>query len=128
MLNTTSLLARLAIIAVLTVPAVTAAAAPGKDVCLVRNADASIRSMIPAERPAIAVAEGLAGTAVVQVDLDDRGGAHNATIVKSSGSSLLDAAARSSALKQRYAPEIHDCANVSGSYRVVVEFADHDSR
>ena len=96
-----------------------------KSVCVTRNADAAMRSVIPVDLPPLASLAGISGSATVQVDLDERGIARNPAIVTSSGSALLDDAARKAALTQTYSPQIRDCQNVGGSYRVVIDFT-HD--
>ncbi len=108
--------------------AVTSATAPvaaetiTKKACTIRNASAVMTSSYPADLPALAQVAQLSGQAAVRVDLDERGTARAATIVTSSGSSILDQAARESALGQKYTPEVRDCEAVSGAYQVTVEF------
>jgi TonB family protein len=93
-----------------------------KNVCLIRNADASMTSSYPVDPPPFAKIAGLTGTVAVQVDLDEHGTAQAAKIVASSGLPILDDAARKAALIQSYKPQIRDCEAVSGSYRVTVDF------
>jgi TonB family protein len=99
------------------------AGTPAKSVCTVRNADATMRSMTPVDMPALAAIQHLSGAATVQFDLDESGVARNAVIIKSAGSGILDTAALKAAVAQNYAPQIRDCENVGGSYRVIIDFA-----
>ena len=99
-----------------------AAGAPSKASCTVPNTDAAMRTNYPAEWPRIAELQNASGIAVIRIDVSETGVARNPVVVKSSGNTLLDEAAKQSTMSQRYAPEIEDCANVSGSYLVDVHF------
>ncbi len=123
MFNPAKMISHSALIAALAFSASPASARTvEKNACSVRNADATLRSMLPLDLPPLAVIQNLSGTAVVQFDLDAKGVARNAAIVTSSGSALLDAQALKSTLAQAYAPQIRDCENIGGQYRIVVDF------
>ncbi len=103
-----------------------ALAAPGPTnnaSCGLRNADAAINTMVPAEWPQIALDQGAQGTALVRIDLRENGTVRNAAIFSSTGNELLDKAAQSASLKQKYSPEVRDCLNVTGTYLVRVDFS-----
>lgn len=103
-----------------------AAQTPAKSVCLAREANAAMTSAIPVDLPALASIQGLSGSAVVRLDVDERGIAANPAVVTSSGYAVLDTAAERAALEQTYAPRVHDCENVGGSYLVEVNFRSND--
>lgn len=104
-------------------PVSAADATHGKSICTVRHSGAAMIGMVPAQTPELAQLQGLAGTAVVRLGLAKNGNPSDAVVVESTGSALLDSAARRAALAQTYAPETNDCAAVGGNYLVRVEFA-----
>jgi len=129
MTNMTKMISHGALLVAIAGAAFPASAEPAaKSVCVTRNADAAMRSMFPVDLPPLASLAGTSGAATVQVDLDERGTASNPVIVTSSGSAVLDTAARKAALAQTYTPQVRDCQNVGGSYRVVIDFTAHDAR
>ena len=102
-----------------------ASASPDKPVrasCATKTADARALTNYPAEWPGIALQLQATGKAIVQIALSDSGAVRNAAVVVSSGNASLDQAAKEATLHQRYAAEVRDCATVSGSYLVEVDF------
>jgi TonB family protein len=106
-------------------PSLAPAAAAAPAACTAPDVQAAIAHPVPVELPPIMAQQTLDTSAVVQIDLDEHGLPSNAAIVKSAGSAMLDDAARKSALAQSYAPEMHDCVPVAGSYRVIVDFTNN---
>lgn len=91
--------------------------------CANPQADAAVRTAFPPELPEIARLQGTSGTAYLKIDLTPEGALANASIIQSSGSNALDQAALTAVRESSFAPEIHDCAPVGGSYVYVVDFS-----
>jgi TonB family protein len=66
--------------------------------------------------PKLARIQGISGTALVEIELDQTGAVVESTIYKSSGSPTLDAAALSAANRTKYSPLIFHCEAVGGTY------------
>jgi TonB family protein len=94
--------------------------------CLTANADAAMTSTIPADLPPFAVIAGLSGSSTIQLDLDAQGKVRKTAVIGTSGSPVLDDAARQAARVQTYAPETRNCVSVGGRYAVVVVFDRRD--
>lgn len=90
--------------------------------CMTSDLDARIVQAVPADYPELARREGATGTTFVQVDLLATGDIADVSIAKSSGNSLLDDAALSAVRASRFAPAMHDCNEISGSYLVQVDW------
>ena len=82
------------------------------------------RAILPAQPvyPPEAHAVRAVGTATVRVDLDETSSVVNAIVMRSSGYSPLDRAARDAALKSSYRTETFACRSVASSYAFVVVF------
>jgi protein TonB len=81
----------------------------------------AVNPVVP-EEPAVAQEEGLSGTTLVKVDLDAAGAVTGVSIYRSSGSSVLDAAAEAAARQTNYKPELRDCEPVAGAYIFAANF------
>ncbi len=85
--------------------------------------DAKIAGLpVQPDYPTIARNLGQTGTVRIRVALDPDGTVVNATIARSSGSVILDAAALTAAQKTRYAPQIFRCERIPGSYTFRADF------
>jgi TonB family protein len=69
-------------------------------------------------------ADGMTGTAEVQVSLDTAGRVTDARIYRSTGSMGLDRVAVLAARRSTYAPQIVDCQPAGGTYLFRVDFQD----
>jgi len=96
---------------------------PTRPSCAAPHVDARTTQKADADYPALAQAQGAAGTSTVKVALSASGVVESATIYRTSGNTVLDQAALKAARNSRYAPEIEDCQKVPGQYLFVVEFA-----
>lgn len=105
-----------------TLPAPASAAANARAYCVLKDVDATMLTSYPAAWPSLALIRDAWGTAVVQVDLSEDGSPRMVRIVRSTGNAPLDAAALAAVRSQKYAPKIHDCHPVAGSYLVEVEY------
>jgi len=81
---------------------------------------AAVRESYPYDYPAIAVAAGLRGSAVVRIALTRAGHVTDAAIAHSSGFGVLDDKALQVARLSTYKPETVACQAVDGQYLLVV--------
>jgi TonB family protein len=91
-------------------------------VCETPNVPARTILAAEAEIPALAASWQLFGTTQVQVDLDTSGDVLGASVLKTSGTPLLDQAAVEATRASKFQPEIRDCEPVAGSYIFIVDF------
>ena len=75
-----------------------------------------------AEMPSMRYFDNATGTANIQVDIDKTGNMLAASVLKSSGDTLLDRSALAAAHASTFAPEMRDCSPVAGSYVFIVDF------
>ncbi len=66
--------------------------------------------------------QGLRGTTAVKVEVDSTGKAVGSSVYVSSGSTLLDDVALSTASANAYAPATFTCVPIVGSYLFVIDF------
>jgi TonB family protein len=90
--------------------------------CAGSHSDAAVVNAVPPDYPEIARQMGLTGTSLVQLDLTPSGTIANASILTSSGNSLLDRAALAAARASSFRSEVRDCTPVAGSYIFSVAF------
>lgn len=90
--------------------------------CRTANVDAAVDGTAFFEKPAIAEQQGIGGTSDVMIRLAPTGALVSESILQSSGNSYLDRAAMLSARLTKFAPEIHNCAAIGGTYLYNVEF------
>lgn len=95
---------------------------PATPACTAPDAAAHVLSAITPDTPELARQEGLTGVTEVRVDLAADGNVEAVSVYRSSGSTLLDAAALRAAKASRYAAASHACENQSGSYIFKAEF------
>ncbi len=93
-----------------------------KEACSVQHRDAALSGTPLYFMPLISQAEGVDGTSVVKVTLSPNGDLLDAAIWNSSGDSNLDKTALHVARLSKYEPETENCAGVSGSYLIDVQF------
>ncbi len=86
--------------------------------------DIAARAIDPVtpDTPEIAQEQGLTGTTQIRVSIDANGAVTDVGIYRSSGSSLLDAAALHAARESTYKADIRNCEAVSGSYLFTATF------
>jgi protein TonB len=84
---------------------------------------APIVAAVP-EMPMIATSLNLSGTTYVQVDLEANGAILNTSVMKSSGTPILDRAALESVRASSFRPEVRSCVAVAGSYLMEVDFPE----
>jgi len=84
--------------------------------CSEPDVAAHVITPITPDTPELARQEGLSGVTEVRVDLGADGQVESVSIYRTSGSTLLDAAALRAAKASRYAPSQHACQSLSGSY------------
>jgi len=90
--------------------------------CAIADTPASVVFAAEPIMPEIARDLWLSGTTQVRVDLDAAGAVIGASVYRSSGSWMLDAAALAATRASRFAPTVHECAPIAGSYLYTVEF------
>jgi len=91
--------------------------------CATPYRDATVTNAQMPDYPAIARRLGNTGTVVVIVGLSTAGAVSSASVLVSSGSPYLDAAALEAARKSRYAPQIFRCEPISGHYLFRADFS-----
>ncbi len=90
--------------------------------CLQQFRDAGMVRPLSVEYPAITRLQGVTGTSLVRVDLNESGRVQNVYVTKSSGNRYLDKAALKAVNDGAFTPEIQDCRTVAGSYALEVTF------
>lgn len=90
--------------------------------CTAPDVPAHALNAITPETPELARQEGLSGVTEVRVDLAADGSVESVSVFRSSGSTLLDAAAVRAAKASSYAANQRDCKSISGSYIFRAEF------
>jgi len=75
-------------------------------------------------RPTIAIAQGATGTTIVEVKLSASGSVAAARVVETSGNKWLDPEALDAARSSTFAPAIHQCEPIAGSYRLAIDFPE----
>lgn len=93
-----------------------------KPSCATPHTDAALAGTPFFELPEIAQAKGDSGTSVVEVDLLSSGALNHYALAQSSGNPILDDSALRTARMTSYQPETQNCAAISGSYLLVVDF------
>lgn len=86
------------------------------------NKPAAIDGDAYVEEPAIAMEQGVSGTALVKIDLSAKGALAGEAMFESSGNPWLDRAALESPAMTHFTPEIANCTAVGGSYLYRVDF------
>jgi TonB family protein len=100
----------------------TPAPTPTKPACANPNAPARATQQVTPDMPEVARQMGATGTAQIKVTLDPNGNVVSVAVYKSTHNSALDQAAEQAAQQSKYAPEVHNCVAVGGSYLYVVTF------
>ncbi len=95
--------------------------APGP-VCTAPDVAARALDPVTPDTPELAQEQGLTGTTQVRVTIDANGNVTDVGVYRSSGSSLLDAAALRAARESTYKADIRNCEAVSGSYLFTATF------
>ncbi|MBV9270102.1 MAG: TonB family protein [Candidatus Eremiobacteraeota bacterium] len=90
--------------------------------CTSPDVAARVMNAITPDTPEAAREEGISGVTEVRVDLGADGEVESVSIYRSSGSTLLDAAALRAAKASRYAAGQHDCHGDAGSYIFRADF------
>jgi TonB family protein len=104
-------------------PVATLAAASTPKPCGGNDIKAAVSEMPPQpDVPNAARTQGTAGTAAVDVKLDEHGEVTAAAIARSTGNTQLDLVAVSTARQARYTPALHDCHAVPGDYTFTIKF------
>jgi TonB family protein len=105
-------------------PAPTATVAPTATppACANPNRLATATEKVTPDMPEIAREMGATGTAQIKVTLDANGTVTAVAVFKSTNNKALDQAALQAAQQSKYAPEIHNCRPVGGSYLYTVTF------
>jgi protein TonB len=104
-------------------PAPTATAVTtAKPACANPNQVATATQKVTPDMPEIARQMGATGTAQIKVTLDASGNVMGVTVFKSTNNKALDQAALQAAQQSKYAPEVHNCQPVGGSYLYTVTF------
>lgn len=104
-------------VATATVAATSTAAA-----CANPNRVATATQKVTPDMPEVARQMGATGTAQIKVTLDANGNVTAVAVFKSTGNKALDQAATQAAQQSKYAPEVHNCQPVGGSYLYTVTF------
>jgi TonB family protein len=96
---------------------------PAVAVALCSIPDRAARVDAPSfEYPAIAYERNDTGVALVEISLSNRGRLQSASLAHSSGNSILDAAALTTARMSGYSAERRNCDTTGGRYLLTVEF------
>ncbi len=95
--------------------------APGP-VCTAPDVAARALDPVTPDTPELAQEQGLTGTTQVKVTIDVAGAVTDVSVYRSSGSTLLDAAALRAARESTYKADIRNCEAVSGSYLFTATF------
>lgn len=82
----------------------------------------AVTAVVPADVPAIAAGQNIAGTTELRIVLDPGGRLTEQSVLASSGNRWLDRAALAAARQSGYRAEVRDCAPVGGAYALVVDF------
>jgi protein TonB len=105
-------------------PTVTAAAlvSDSPPSCDRPNAVVGVAQLVQPTYPRLAREQGISGTAVIKVDVDESGSVTSATIFQSAGDTSLDIAALNSARQSKYSPETFRCLSIPATYLFPMTF------